>query len=591
MAGYIPQEVIEEVRSRADIVEIISEYIPLKKSGGNFKALCPFHNEKTSSFMVSPAKQIYHCFGCGVGGNVFNFVMMHEHLSFHEAIKKIAANVGVKLPEINKKSSIAETLFNKLLKANELTMLFYHKQLLESREAVSVKTYLKSRDFNRATAENFKLGFASSQWRSLFEYLLKEGISDKVMAQAGLISPRQGGGYCDRFRNRLIFPIFNSYDKVIGFGGRVLEDGQMPKYLNSPDTPVFSKGKNLYGLNLAKKFILEKDRVIIVEGYTDCIRAHENSFKETVATLGTALTVEQARSLKRYTKNFILIYDADDAGELAALRNLDVLLPEGVMPRIAVLPKGSDPDDYLRNSGIDNFNKIIENTKNIFDYKLQLLFKKYNASSSEDKVRITEEFLPTLSLVSNSVLSSIYVKKLAEALNVGEVNILSELSKFQKAVYKPVISKDVNKKKFIDLAEKILLVIMLDDNEFIANAKKELSIDDFISDDIRPIISKTFELYEENKKVKPAALIDELNDDESRILITSVFLDMPEIKDKEKNFTDCIISIKKRCIESKLNRIKLKQKEAQQKDMNEEAQELLKEATALIKERKELTKK
>jgi len=261
------------------------------------------------------------------------------------------------------------------------------------------------------------------------------------------------------------------------------------------------------------------------------------------------------------------------------------------MPRIAVLPKGSDPDDYLRNSGIDNFNKIIENTKNIFDYKLQLLFKKYNASSSEDKVRITEEFLPTLSLVSNSVLRSIYVKKLAEALNVGEVNILSELSKFQKAVYKPVISKDVNKKKFIDLAEKILLVIMLDDNEFIANAKKELSIDDFISDDIRPIISKTFELYEENKKVKPAALIDELNDDESRILIASVFLDMPEIKDKEKNFTDCIISIKKRCIESKLNRIKLKQKEAQQKDMNEEAQELLKEATALIKEKKELTKK
>ena len=541
--------------------------------------------------MVSPAKQIFHCFGCGVGGNVFNFVMMHEHLSFYEAMEKIATKVGVKLPETSRKNLATESLFNKLLKANEVAMLFFHKQLLENKEAASVKTYLKSRDFDRDTADNFKLGFASSQWKDLFEHLLKEGINDKVMVQAGLVSSKQGGGYCDRFRNRLIFPIFNSYDKVIGFGARVLQQGQMPKYLNSPDTPVFSKGKNLYGLNLAKKTILEKDRVIIVEGYTDCIRAHENGFKETVATLGTALTVEQARSLKRYTKNFILIYDADDAGELAALRNLDVLLPEDVTPRIAILPKGSDPDDYLKNKGADSFNTIIDNTKNIFDYKLKLLFKKYDASSSEGKVKITEAFLPTLSLVSNSILKSTYVKRLAENLNVGEVDILSELNKFQKSSYRPVISKSTSNKRVIDLAEKILLVIMLEDNKFIASTKKEISLDDFVSDGIRPVISKAFELYEENKKVEPAALIDELSDEDSKVLITSVFLDMPEIKDRDKNFSDCIVSIKKRCIESKLNNIKLKQKEAQNNNNNDESQELMKAANTLIKEKKELTKK
>ena len=591
MAGYIPQDIIEEVRSRADIVEVISEYIPLKKSGRNFKALCPFHNEKTSSFMVSPAKQIFHCFGCGAGGNVFNFVMMHEHLSFYEAIKKIAAKGGVKLPETTKKNTAADSLFNKLLRANELAMLFFHRQLLESKEGVSTKAYLKSRGFDRSTAENFKLGFASSQWQGLFEHLLKEGISDKVMVQAGLVSPRQGGGYCDKFRNRLIFPIFNSYDKVVGFGARVLEKGQMPKYLNSSDTPVFSKGKNLYGLNLAKKNILDKDRVIIVEGYTDCIRAHENGFNETVATLGTALTIEQTRSLKRYTKNFILIYDADEAGELAVLRNLDVLLPEEVMPKIAVLPKGTDPDDYLKNSGSDSFNMIIENAKNIFDYKLQLLFKKHNVSSAEGKVKISQEFLPTLSAVTNAVLKSTYIKKLAEVLDVAEIDILSELRKFQESGYRPEVKKSENRKKNIDLAEKILLVIMLEDNMFIAEAQKKLSIDDFISDDIKPVISKVFELNGENEKVEPAALVDELSDEESKILITSVFLDMPEIKDKEKNFSDCIIKIKKRCIESKLNKIKLKQSEAQQKNRSDEAEELGKEVVALIKEKKGLIKK
>jgi DNA primase len=592
MAGYIPQDVIEDVRSKADIVDIVNEYIPLKKSGRNYKALCPFHNEKTPSFMVSPAKQIYHCFGCHEGGNVFTFIMNYEHISFGEALKKVAAKVGVKLPQISSKANRNDSLFNKIIKANELAMSFYHKQLFDSSEATAAKSYLKKRGFDKATAEQFKLGYASSQWRGLYDYLQKAQIEDNVMIKAGLISVRQGGGYCDKFRKRLMFPIYNAYDKVVGFGARVLEIDKMPKYLNSADTPVFSKGKNLYGINWAKKTILDKDRVIIVEGYTDCIRAHEKGFKETVATLGTALTPDQTRALKRYTRNFVIIYDADEAGEVAALRNLDVLLPEDIVPKIAVLPKGKDPDDYLKSSDKDAFERIVTNARNIFDFKLQLLFKKYDSSSALDKVEILNDFLPTLSAVSNAVLRSTYIKRLAEALDVKEDDVIGELKKYKSPNYKtPNVSTPVKKKKKVDLAEKILLVIMLEDNNKISKVKEHLGIDDFISDNMRELISTIYELNQDKKEVKPASLVDELQDEDSKLLLTSVFLDVPDIKDIEKNLNDCIVSIKRKKIDEEIKNVNLELKTAQRNKQEDELEKLTKRVNVLLAQKRELLQK
>jgi DNA primase len=388
-----------------------------------------------------------------------------------------------------------------------------------------------------------------------------------------------------------MFPIFNSYDKVIGFGARVLDKGQMPKYLNSSDSVVFSKGKNLYGLNWAKKAILDKDRVIIVEGYTDCIRAHEKGFSETVATLGTALTAEQARALKRYTKNFVLIYDADEAGELAALRNLDVLLSEDITPKIAVLPAGSDPDNFLNEKNLASFEKIIDEARNIFDYKLQQLLERYKVDNAEDKTIIAHEFLPTISAIPDKVTQSDYIRRLAEKLDIKEDHLLFELNKVSKTGNKNRHKIFTNQQNAIDLAEKILLVIMLEDNSFIGRVKEEVDINDCVSDAVRPIYSKVFELYEIKQKVEPASLMNELDSDELRTLIASVFMDTPEIKDKEKNFNDCIKAIKIKTIDLKLKKIKIKQKDAQLKKMHDAVAELLKEANALIKEKIKLTKK
>jgi DNA primase len=592
MAGYIPQDVIEDVRGKADIVDIINEYIPLKKSGRNYKALCPFHNEKTPSFMVSPAKQIYHCFGCHEGGNVFTFIMNYEHVNFSEALKKVAAKVGVKLPQVSSKADKNDSLFNKILKANELAKSFYHKQLYDSNDAVAAKSYLKQRGFDKATADDFELGYASSQWRGLYNFLQKAQIEDNIMIKAGLVSARQGGGYCDKFRNRLMFPIFNAYDKVLGFGARVLEKDKMPKYLNSADTPVFSKGKNLYGINWAKKNILDNDRVIIVEGYTDCIRAHEKGFKETVATLGTALTSDQARALKRYTRNFIIIYDADEAGEIAALRNLDVLLPEEIVPKIAVLPKGKDPDDYLKSSSEDDFERIVTNARNIFDFKLQLLFKKYDASSALDKVEILKDFLPTLSAVSNAVLRSTYIKRLAETLDVSEDDVIGELKKYKSPNYKTSYMPDKSKKKKkIDLAEKILLVIMLEDNNKISEIRKHLKVEDFNSDNMRELISKIYELHQDKKDVKPASLVDELQDEDCKLLLTSVFLDVPDIKDVERNLKDCIISIKRKKIDQDIKKINLELKAAQKNNQEDELEQLTKKVNILLTQKRNLLQK
>lgn len=592
MAEYIAQDILEEIRSRTDIVAVISEYIPLKKSGANYKALCPFHNEKTPSFMVSPAKQIYHCFGCGEGGNVFNFVMKYEHLDFSEAAGKIAEKAGVNIPRQFGADKKMQSLFNQLYKINEAAADFFSGHLNESLDASHSRDYLKERGFTQKTLLDFKLGYAPNNWTALYDYLRHKDFSVEMIEKAGLISPKGGGGYCDRFRNRVMFPIFNLYDKVIGFGARALEEKQIPKYLNSSDTPVFNKGKNLYGLNLAKREIISKDRAIIVEGYTDCIRCHENGFKEAVAPLGTALTEWQIRALKRYTKNVILIFDADQAGETASLRGLDLLISEGIIPKIAVMPAGFDPDKYLLEKGAEEYEKIVKNAPDFFDYKVNLLRLKYKAQDPEGKAGIAAELLPTLARVDNAVLKSAYVRKLADVLEVAGTDILSELKKIKNVNYsydKNEIKK-ISQDSRVDMAEKILFVLMLEDNNLIKEVRNALRPVDFESDGMRKIVELIFDFAEKGKEICPSRLIDAMGGNEAARLISSISVDTPEITDAAKNLNDCIRTIKRRNIDKKIKELKAAQRKAQGEKISERTFKLTVEFAQLVNERKKFAR-
>jgi DNA primase len=590
MPGYISQDILDEIRSRADIVEIIREYLPLKKSGRNFKALCPFHSEKTPSFMVSPSKQIYHCFGCGEGGNVFNFVMKHEHLEFPEAVRKIAEKVGVKIPEKTYKDKNKQSLYNKLYEINEFAVKFYNYVLNNFNEAQRAKIYLKKRNFTQGTVDKFQLGYAPDEWRSLYDKLRKKGYEPELIEKAGLITKKKDSNYFDLFRDRVIFPVFSAYDKIIGFGARTLKKDKLPKYINTPETPIFSKRKNLYGLNLAKQHISKNDLAIIVEGFTDCIRAHENKIQETVASLGTSLTIEQIRTLKRYTKNIVLVYDADQAGQLASLRGLDLLVEEDMTPKIAVLPEGFDPDKYIEEAGAEKFKQVIEKALNLFDYKINLLCSKYDIKKPEDKVKITAEFLPTLSKINNAVLKSSYTKKLADKLNVKEEDVVSELKKHQKVDYRDYDAEVEEKEEIdIDMAEKIIITLMLENNELIPKVKEKLKPDDFEHYYTKKIISEIFKIAENNKEVNPARLIDAFDDEIIIQLVCSLSLKIPEIEKIEKNLTDCVKRIRERNIKKKLKQLQMEIKMAQEKNIDSKVNELTSEFTNLLNKQKQLS--
>ncbi len=353
MAGSIPENILEDILNRIDITELIASYIPLKRAGRNFKAVCPFHHEKTPSFMVSADKQIYHCFGCGAGGNAFSFLMQYERLEFPEAVEVLAKKAGVVLPK-NKEDSRGASLATQLYSINELAGEFYASTLNASCGAV-VKDYLLSRGIKPETIKTFKLGYAQDKWDSLINYLRGKGINLSLLEKAGLILAKDSGGYYDRFRHRVIFPIFDIKSRILGFGARILpvqeksgNDNSLAKYVNSPETPVYIKGRKLYGLNLAKDAIRDLDCVAVVEGYLDFIIPYQAGVHNIVASLGTALTVEQARLIKRYTNNVVMVYDADCAGELATLRSLDIFIDEDMQVKVVSLPNGLDPETVLR---------------------------------------------------------------------------------------------------------------------------------------------------------------------------------------------------------------------------------------------------
>lgn len=431
MAG-IPEPIIERIRESVNIVDVIGRYVTLKKRGRNYLGLCPFHSEKTPSFTVNPEKQIFHCFGCGTGGNVFTFLMRYENLSFVDVVKRLADETGIKIPvsqEVQRQQSESEQFF----RANEVAENFYHQQLKQA--PAMVQEYLQRRGISAETLAQFKLGYASGEWDGLLKYLERNGFSLNPYKKLGLLlESEKSGKLFDRFRNRLMFPIHNQSGKVIGFGGRALVDEpNSPRYMNSPESPVYQKSRILYGLYFSKEAIRESGAVIFVEGYMDFLQLYQAGIRNVVATSGTALTEEHARLIRRYTNRVYLCYDADNAGINAAVRGGEILFQQLLEVEVLILPAGEDPDSFVKTNGKAAFLALLKEAKDYLAFRLSILNQKYDLQKAAERSRAVAEALEMLLPMQDSIRSGFYLEKIAEQLQVPPTTLLNEFQRRQKA--------------------------------------------------------------------------------------------------------------------------------------------------------------
>ena len=422
--GRIPEEIIQDIRNRVDIVEVVASYLPLKRSGANHRGLCPFHQEKTPSFNVNEPRQIFHCFGCGVGGNVFSFLMRMEGLTFPEAVKRLGEQAGIEVEETPESPQEVRRReqHEQLLKINEAACAFYHQVLLEDPAGASARRYLRQRGYDGETVRSFRLGFAPEGWQALVDHLQKAGFSGQDLLEAGLARPgKESRSPYDLFRSRLLFPIFDLQERVVAFGGRVLDDS-LPKYINSPETAVYQKGKTLYGLCQARDAMRQTRQVLVVEGYFDLLALTRAGFANVVATCGTALTADHARLLKRYAEKILLVFDEDAAGRQASFRAMEALLPAGLTVRMAALPAGADPDSFLRDRGQTVFEAIVEEARPA----LEIFMEDRLAAAEQDvegRARAAEEVLQQLRRLPGDLERDLYIQQLAAKTGLSEAAV------------------------------------------------------------------------------------------------------------------------------------------------------------------------
>lgn len=600
----IPESTIDEILNRIDIVELISSYIPLKRLGRSYKALCPFHHEKTPSFVVSSERQIFHCFGCSAGGNALSFLMQHERMEFPEAIEALAKKAGVALPKASFNQQ-AQSQNAQIYKINEAAAEFYVNHLY-SPHAEAALGYLLKRGITRETLNKFRIGFAPDKWDGLLAYLRNKRYTTSLIEQAGLIIPKGAGGYYDRFRGRIIIPIIDAKDRVVAFGARALpaperavsagakaEEG-LAKYVNSPETPVYTKGKVLFGLNAGIEAIRAKDQAVIVEGYFDLIAAYQAGIKNIAAPCGTALTVEQISLLKRYSQNVVMAYDADNAGQLAALRSLSPLVEEGMRVRVVRIPDGHDPDSYVRAFGGEKFLGLIAEGKDVFDYKLEALKSRYSPANLSDKAQIASEMLSLIVKFNNEVLKSAYLKKLAEGLKIDESALLLELKKIKAG---PQGARQAGRgqaaaaqpKPLLGTlpTERLLVKLMLEESEIIEQLRQRITPYDFRDSALSSIASRIFDLSVSGKKVDARSLIRHFEDARmSKIICELTACEGPKVTDKNKLINDCIGRLKEDMRKLKQQEISEQIKLAEAGKNESRLRELLTEFQSLSRRRK-----
>ncbi len=511
--------ITEKIRTTVDIVELINEYIPLKQAGRNFKANCPFHSEKTASFMVSREKQIFHCFGCGAGGDSVTFLMKHESLTFAEAIRILAKKAGVSIPETSGESSHH---FSKLYEIMEMAARFYERYLF-TQEGKIAWAYLSKRGLSMATIKKFRIGFSPSSWELLYKFLAGKGYDPKDLASVGLITRKGNGSYYDWFRERIIFPIMNGMGHVVGFGGRTIQKLE-PKYLNSPETPIYRKGMVLYGLNFARNRIIKEKKVIVVEGYMDLISLFQSGFDFTVATLGTAMTPMQLKLIKRFLPELFFAYDADKGGEEATIRGIEEALKLDFNIKVLELPPGKDPEEYLRSSGGEGIAGLIKNAPDFFDFRIKMLENTYRLDDSMGKIKIVRAVLSMLRSITGALERVVYIRKLSDRYSIPEETLRIELKSFKEGYKAKDLSPLRQPKGFSQ--EREIARIILSGGELSGKARKYLTPEDFEDEELREIMRIVLK-FDHKIELKTELLLNEITDERYRSSVTGLLLEEP----------------------------------------------------------------
>lgn len=554
---FYPEELVEEIRVKNDIVDVISSYVKLQKKGGSHMGLCPFHNEKSPSFSVSSSRQMYHCFGCGVGGNVYTFVMEYENYTFVEALKLLANRAGVNLPqgEDSEEAKKQASVKTRLLEINKEAAKFYYVQLRSNKGQLAYK-YLTNRGIKEDTIKQFGLGYASSG-DDLYQYLKHLGYDDGILKESGLFTFDEKRGINNKFWNRVMYPIMDTNSRVIGFGGRVMGDG-LPKYLNSPETKLFDKSRNLYGLNLAR--ISRKPNVLICEGYMDVIALHQAGFNNAVASLGTAFTGLQASLIKRYTSEVLLTYDSDDAGTKAALRAIPILKEAGLSVKVINMKPYKDPDEFIKAIGAEEFKKRMETAVNSFLFEVEVMEKEYNLSDPEEKTKFFNEIAKKMLQFPEEIERNIYIETVSNKYNIGFDNLRKLVNRYGAGLtYTPAErprERDKTKgapEDGLKQSQKILLTWLIENTKLFDKIKGIIEPADFTEDLYRHVAGMLFEQYKTERKVTPAKILNYFESKEEQKEAASLFnVELrTEMSDMErtKALNETVLRIKKNSLD------------------------------------------
>ncbi len=551
---FYPDELIEEVRSRNDIVDVISGYVHLQKKGANYFGLCPFHNEKSPSFSVSRSKQMYYCFGCGAGGNVFTFLMEYENDTFPEAVKALADRAGISLPEADESEEARkeQSRRSRLLAINKEAAKYFYFQL-RAKQGEQGLNYLRERKLTDETIHRFGLGYANKTPDDLVRYLKSKGFPEELIREAGLCNTDEKHGMYDKFWNRVMFPIEDINHRVIGFGGRAMGDGK-PKYLNSPETPIFDKSRNLYGLNFARSS--RKGNIILCEGYMDVIAMHQAGFNQAVASLGTAFTLGQAGLLKRYTKEVLLSYDSDGAGVKAALRAIGILKEAGLTGRVINLEPYKDPDEFIKNLGAEAFQERIDNAENSFLFEIRMLQREYDLNDPEKKTEFHRAVAKKLCEFPEEVERENYLEAVAEKYHIGFESLRKLVAStaastgYARPVERPKsgIQKKTTPEDNVKKTQRVLLTWLAEEPQIYPKISAFLSPEDFTEELYRKVADRLFEDLAQGT-VNAAAIVSMFPEEEEQREVAAIFntsLVEPETKkEKEKALHDILVSVKR----------------------------------------------